>query len=70
MWERDSPTRHPVISVYVMSGPSFLVSAYTVYLSPVCVRECAFAGAALPFCPHTCFLTAWASSCGHQSEAL
>lgn len=49
---------------------SFQVCAYIVYLTTVCVRECAFAGAALPVCPHTCFLTAWASSCGHQSEAL
>lgn len=53
MWHKDKPTRHSVMSVYVMSGPSFRVLAYIVYLSTVCVRECAFAGAALPVCTHT-----------------
>lgn len=70
LWGKDSPTRHSVMSVYVMSGPGFPVCAYVVYLSTVCVRECASAAANLPACPHTCFLTPRASTCGHQSEAL
>lgn len=49
------------------AGAAFRVRAYTLAL---CVRECAFAGATLPVCPHTCFLTPWALSCGRQSEAL
>lgn len=52
------------------AGQAFRVCAFIVYLSALCVRECAFAGAALPVCSHTCFLTRWGSWCGLQSEAL
>lgn len=70
MWEKASPTRHSV-RTDSKAGPTRDVNRHhRVYLSTVCVRKCAFAGATLPVCPHTCFLTAWASSCGHQSESL
>lgn len=69
MREKNSPAMPSIISAYVMSA-AFPVYTYRVYLSTVCVRECAFAGATLRVCPHTCFLTLWALSCGHRSEAL
>lgn len=67
---KTTPTGTLIMPAYVMSRPSFRVCAFTVYLSAACVRECAFAGATLPVSPDTCFLSAWASSCGHQTETL
>lgn len=67
---KSTPTGTLIMPTYVMSRPSFRVCAFKVYLSAACVRECAFAGATLPVSPDTCFLSAWASSCGHQTETL
>lgn len=47
MREKNSPARPSIISACVMSA-AFPVYTYRVYLSTVCVRECAFAGATVP----------------------